>query len=98
MLGRAIEMALGGRSMLRDPQHAQDAGGEDVEGSGREGMVLNVCVWGHVLYLSGGGGGVLRGKWQKAAYLSGAGFAYLPIDVRPVLPTHKQQAIEARSF
>jgi hypothetical protein len=61
MLGRAIEMALGGRSLLRDPQHAQDAGGEDVEGSGREGVVLNVCVVLHVYYLSVGGGGVLRG-------------------------------------
>jgi len=59
MLGRASEMV---RAMLRDPQHAQDAGGEDVEGAGREGVVLNVRVWGHVPYLSGGGGGVLRGK------------------------------------
>jgi len=62
MLGRASEMVLDGRAMLRNPQHAQDAGGEDVEGAGREGAVLNVCVWGHVVYISGGGGGVLRGK------------------------------------
>jgi hypothetical protein len=64
MLGRASEMVLNGRAVLRDPQHAQGAGGEDVEGGGREGVVLNVCVWGHVLYLSGVGGGVLRGIFK----------------------------------
>jgi hypothetical protein len=67
MLGRASELVLNSRSMLRDPQHAQDAGGEDVEGAGREGGVLNVCVVLHVLYLSGGGGGVLRGKARSGA-------------------------------
>lgn len=81
MLGRASELVLGGRAMLREPQHAQDAGGEDVEGAAREGGVLNVCVVLHVLYLSGGGGGVLRGKRRLARIVFG------PSSSNPVTPT-----------
>ncbi len=84
MLGRAIEMVLGGHAMLRNPQHAQDAGGENVEGAGREGMVLNVCVVLHVLYLSGGRGGVLRGKRRLARIV------LRPSSSNPVTPAFRE--------